>query len=247
MMAGWDAATGLLPLLLAYARIQACVLAMPGFGEAFLTARVKVGLAAALTPMFAVPVAATMPDAGALALLVGAELLTGLLLGIAVRLLALSLDIAATALAQSASLAQIMGISPDMPPHPIGNLVHLAGLAVLMAMGLPVLLCRLLADSFALRGLGGAWPRAEEAWRAIPPLVADSFALAMLLAAPFILGGFLFQALSGVVARVMPALPVVFLAAPAAILLALVALALLTPGILALWADHVLSAGPGTP
>ena len=35
------------------------------------------------------------------------------------------------------------------------------------------------------------------------------FMLAMLLAAPFILGGFLFQLLSGMISKAMPALPVV--------------------------------------
>ena len=69
----------------------------------------------------------------------------------------------------------------------------------------------------------------------------QGFTLALLIASPFVLGGLLFQLLSGVVSRVMPAMPVVFVAAPAAILLALVALALLTPGLLAIWADAVLS------
>ena len=65
--------------------------------------------------------------------------------------------------------------------------------------------------------------------------------LAMLLAAPFILGGFLFQVLSGMVSKVMPALPVMFIAAPGAILMALLALVLLTPSILWVWADAVLA------
>ena len=65
--------------------------------------------------------------------------------------------------------------------------------------------------------------------------------LAMLLAAPFILGGLLFQVLSGMVSKVMPALPVMFIAAPGAILMALLALVLLTPSILWVWADAVLA------
>ena len=48
-----------------------------------------------------------------------------------VRVVAMALDIGSTALAQSASLSALLGMSEDMPPHPIGNLMHLAGLAVL--------------------------------------------------------------------------------------------------------------------
>lgn len=226
----------LLGLALAYARIQACLLTLPGFGERLLTARVKVAVAMALTPLFAQP--AAVPD-GLPIVAVAAEMATGAMLGLFVRLLAFALDIAATALAQSASLSQILGISEDMPPHPIGNLLHLAGLATLFALGLPVMVCRLLADSFRLRP-PGAWPQAGDVVGMIVPLLADSFALAMVLASPFILGGLLFQLLSGVVARVMPALPIVFLLAPAAILVALIALAIVTPSVLGLWADHVL-------
>lgn len=42
----------------------------------------------------------------------------------------------------------------------------------------------------------------------------------------------------------MPAMPIVFVAAPAAILLALAALALLVPGLLGIWARDVLSLQP---
>ena len=42
------------------------------------------------------------------------------------------------------------------------------------------------------------------------------------------------------ISKVMPALPVVFIAAPGAILLALVGPALLVPSILSIWADAVL-------
>ena len=83
--------------------------------------------------------------------------------------------------------------------------------------------------------------RDPAAVEAVHAAFAESFGLALLLAAPFILGGFLFQALSGVINRVMPSLPVAFIGAPAAILLALAALALFVPMIVSLWADSVLN------
>lgn len=233
-------ATGLLPLILAYARIQACILAMPATGEGFLPGRVRIALAMSLTPLLASPSAAPLPAPLALAGLVAAEIASGLVLGWSVRLMAMALDMAATALAQAASLSQIMGVSPDMPPHPIGGVLHLAGLAVLMAMGLPQHLCRLLADSFALVP-PGTLPQAGAVHDRLLPLVGDSFVLALVLASPFVLGGFLFQALSGIVARVMPALPISLITAPAAILATLAALAILTPQILETWALQVLA------
>lgn len=116
--------------------------------------------------------------------------------------------------------------------------MHLAGLALIMALGFPVLVCDLLRESFVLRPLG-AWPDIAALLPAAIDLTQRGFVLAMLLAAPFILGGFLFQLLSGMISKAMPALPVVFIGAPGAILLAMLGLAVLTPSILSIWADAV--------
>lgn len=230
----------LLSLLPIYARVQGFLFALPGTGERMLPIRVRVALGLALTPLFAAIAAPVPADPTRVAVAVGAEVVTGTVMGLMVRLLAMALDIASTVLAQSASLSAMLGVSEDMPPHPMGNLMHLAGLAVLMAMGLPVVICRLLGDSFALKP-PGALPQIAALWPAVGSLVVHAFVLALLLASPFILGGLLFQALSGVVARVMPAMPVVFVAAPAAVLLALAAMALIVPGLLAIWASDLLS------
>lgn len=229
-------------MVLVYLRVQACILALPGLGERVLTGRVKVALAMAMTPLLAQLVPAALPPPGLLSLAGQAfgETVLGLAIGLLLRLLALALDIATTAIAATASLSQIMGIQNEAAPHPVGNMMHLAGLALLMVLGLPIMLARLMADSLQLWP-PASLPDAEFLAGNILRMVRDSFWLAMVLAAPFTIGGFLFQALSGVVNRVMPALPVVFIGAPASIFLALSGLAILAPLLLAIWADRVLS------
>lgn len=228
-------------LVLVYLRVQSCILILPGLGERVLPVRVRVGVAMAISPLLAGLVAPIPAPATALAMIgqVGAAMVAGLAAGGLLRLLAMALDVATTAIAATASLSQIIGVQNEAAPHPIGNLIHLGGMAVLMAMGLPVMLVQLIADSFAVWPAAG-WPEIDRLAPAAIRIVADSFVLAMLLAAPFTLGGFLFQALSGVINRVMPALPVVFIGSPASILLALAALALLSPMLIGLWADAVL-------
>ncbi len=231
----------LVALLLTYCRIQACMLALPGFSMRGLPVRVRVAIAMALTPLLAEHAqlrneTQTMLHLG---MLCAAEVVTGLVLGGLVRLFALAIDIAASAIAATASLSQLIGVTNEYAPHPIGNLMHLAGIALLMAMGFPLLVCELLRESLILRPVGD-WPQIAELLPVVLGLLQRSFVLAMLLAAPFILGGFLFQLLSGMVSKVMPALPVMFIAAPGAILLALLALVLLTPSLLSVWAEAVL-------
>lgn len=225
--------------LLVYCRVQMCLFAMPGLGDRLLTVRVRVLLAVALTPLLAVPNPAEIATVWTLALLALAEAVTGLVLGLIVRLAAFALDIAATTIATTASLSQIMGVTNDAAPHPIGNLMHLAGLALLMALGFPVLVSDLLGQSFAVRPVGG-FPDISTLMPEAVRIVRDSFVLAMVLSAPFILGGILFQLLSGVVSKVMPSLPIVFMGAPLAIIMALVALAILMPAILNIWAESVM-------
>lgn len=230
-----------LPMLLVYGRIQGFLLSLPGTGERLLPMRVRVAIGMAVTPLFANVRLPPLPETPTqLSVLMGAELLTGLTMGLMVRMIAMALDIASTALAQSSSLSAMLGLSEDMPPHPMGNLMHLAGLAVLMALGMPVLICEILADSFVAKPVG-VWPDIAQLWPSFIGVVVHSFLLAMLLASPFILGGLLFQMLSGIVAKVMPAMPVVFVAAPAAVLLAMAAMVLLVPSILAIWANDLLS------
>ena len=235
---------GLVPLLLVYARIQACLMTMPAIGERVLPVRVRVAAAVALVPLYATAAPPLpLPGLVALAVLMAVEILSGLVLGLMVRMVAMALDVATTAIAQSASLAAMLGVSDEMAPHPIGNLLHMAGMALLMVLGLPLFICQVLTDSFALKP-AGLWPDITIIWPEFWRLVVHSLTLSMLIASPFILGGLLFQMLSGVVARVMPAMPIVFVAAPAAILLALVALAFLAPGLLSIWARDVLSLQP---
>lgn len=228
-------------LVLIYARVQACILVLPGLGERILPARLRIALALAITPLLAELVPPRPVPVAPLAILseLGAEMLLGFVTGGLLRLLALSLAIATTAIAATASLSQIIGVQNDASPHPIGNLMHLAGVAVLMVLGLPVMVVQLLADSLHLWP-PTALPDAEFIASNGIRMVADSFWLAMMLAAPFTLGGVLFQALSGVISRVMPALPVVFIGAPGSILLALAGLAVLAPLLISLWADQVL-------
>ena len=229
-------------LVLVYLRVQACVLVLPGLGERVIPARVKVTVAMAISPLLATSLAGGTIPTQPVAMLaqIAGEVLIGAATGLMLRLLAFALDIATSAIAATASLSQIVGVQNESSPHPIGNLLHLGGLAVLMALGLPIMLVQLMADSFALWP-PASWPDISRLMPATVSILSQSFVLAMMLAAPFTLGGFMFQALSGVINRVMPSLPVVFIGSPASIMLALGGLALLAPMLVGLWADAVLT------
>lgn len=223
-----------------YCRVQAILIAIPAFGDRALSVRVRVLLAVALVPLFSFNIDYLPLSLQGMAVAMIGELVIGLIIGLMVRVLVYALDIAASAIATTASLSQLVGVANEFSPHPIGNLLHLAGLALLMSLGFPLLVCDLIRESLLIKPVG-EWPDIEGLMQPVVGLISRGFFLAMLMASPFILGGFLFQALSGVISKVMPALPIVFVGAPAAILLALIALAILTPAILSVWADAIMS------
>lgn len=235
-----SAGESLAALVPVHLRLLGFFLTLPALGERILTPRIKVSLALLLTPLVhdALPAAEGAIALGALL----ANLVIGLACGMLVRLLALALDMATAAIAATASLSQILGAVNEASPHPIGNHLHLAGLALLMALGFPLLATDLVLRSFELWPVNG-WPSVRDLSEHAAYVVSGSFQLAMLMAAPFILGGFLYQALAGVVSKTMPQLPIALIGAPASILLALVALAVLSPLILQSWAAAVFDFG----
>lgn len=242
----WDQLTSLLPglewtVVLVYLRVQACVLILPGLGERFFPARVRIALAMAVTPLLSGGLADVPIPQGQFDMLAqgASEMAIGFATGGLLRLLAWSIDIASTAIAMTTSLSQIVGIPNDSAPHPLGNILHMGGLAVLMAMGFPIMIMELIADGLILWPPGGPPEITVLAENAIR-VMGDSFILAMLMAAPFTLGAFLFQALSGVINRNMPALPMVFITAPGTILLAIIAAVVLAPLLIEVWANAVL-------
>ena len=232
---------------LAYLRVQTCLLMMPGWGERFVPARLRVALAIAVTPLAAemagpAPVPEQALDAegvSILAFLALIEALIGFVQGLLVRFMALTLGMAASAIAAVTSLSQLVGGPSEAAPHPIGNLLDLAGIALLMALGYPLFFADYIAAGYQMLPTGRL-PDAALLGFAGVAAVSRAFGLAMTLASPFILGGLLYQCLQGIVSRVMPTLPVVFIGAPAALLLALIGIALLAIPILAVWSGMML-------
>src|SRR5690606_21980888 len=124
------AQTGLTGFILVFARVAGVVALLPGFGEQLIPARVRLGVAIAFTmvvwPLLA-PGLASPDPARPMLLMLMIESSIGLLLGLAIRLMVLALQLAGSIAAQSTALAQMFGagVTPDPMPA-IGNILMLA-------------------------------------------------------------------------------------------------------------------------
>jgi flagellar biosynthetic protein FliR len=208
--------------VLVFARVGTLVMLMPGIGERFIFSRARLSLAFFIALML-VPVArpslsvpADMP--GLVALLVG-EILIGLVIGVCARLVMAALQTAGTIIAQTMGLGFAMTVDPTagLQNPAIGNLLTMLGITLILTSDLHHLAIAAIHESYRVLPPGGI-PNLTDIMMLAVRATAQGFALAVQIAAPFIVFGLLFNLGLGVLARMMPQLQVFFLAVPASIL-----------------------------
>ncbi|UPH72405.1 flagellar biosynthetic protein FliR [Abyssibius alkaniclasticus] len=229
--------------VLVFMRIGAFVALLPGFGEQTIPMRLRLAAILAFTliswPLVAPNLPTDLPPFPALAVLMLIELAIGALMGIAVRLLVMALQIAGAIAAQTTAVSQMAGVAVTPEPMPaIGNALVLAGLALALAAGLPAQAVRAIAESYAVFP-AGVLPVAGDVAQWGVARVADAFALGLTLAAPFVIAAFGYNLALGFLNRAMPALMVAFVGAPAITAGALLLLMLAAPLILNVWHDRL--------
>ena len=237
----WEA-LGLLPaaVALAFFRISGLMLLVPALGERMIPARVRLAASFALTVAVAPLLPPAIVPAEITPALILVEAAIGAALGAVLRFMAQALQIAGTVAAQATSLAQLFGAPQQDAGSAIGQVLHLAGLALLMATGLHLLLIDLLVRSWEVFPPGLVLPGADVAEWGLAR-VGAAFALALGLAAPFVIAAVLYNLALGVINKAMPQLMVALVGAPAITFVSLALTAATAGLILTVWRDRVLA------
>ena len=207
--------------LLTFARVGTLVMLLPGIGEQMISPRVRLAFALALTLVLFPMTRPLLPSVGGpavIALLIG-EVVVGLMLGLATRMVVGALQTAGAIVAQQLGLAFAMSVDPAMGGQQaaIGNFLTLLGLTLIFATDLHHLAIAAIRDSYDLLPPQGL-PATADGVILATTAVARGFTLAVQISAPFIAFAVLFNLGLGVLARLMPQMQVFFLAMPATIL-----------------------------
>jgi flagellar biosynthetic protein FliR len=233
---------GLAGFVLVFARISGVMMLLPGFGEQVIPMRVRLGVTIAFSlvvwPMLAPGLASPAPERPFLAML-AIEITIGLMLGLAIRLMVIALQLAGSIAAQSTALAQMFGggVTPDPMPA-IGNVLMLAGVTLAVASGLHVEAAVAMARSYEILPMGLPVPASDvAAWGTAR--VAQAFALGFSLAAPFVIAAFAYNLALGAINRAMPQLMVAFIGAPAITAGGLLILMIAAPVLLHFWGHRL--------
>jgi flagellar biosynthetic protein FliR len=221
-------------------RCGAAVMLLPGFGEEEPPVMLRVGIAGALAVLLVPVVAPVLPKLPAgfinLAGMVAVELLAGGVLGWLARLVALALP------AAGQIISLMTGLSSVLQPDPIfgaqsaalGRLFGLLAPVLVLATGLYALPLGALAGSYAVLPAGAAVASADMAEVAVRS-VSASFALALRLAAPFVLVSTIWHVGLGLMARLVPQIQIYFAALPGQVLGGLLLLAVLAGPLIHYW------------
>lgn len=241
---------GLMPLLsgpfwlaaLVFLRVSALVSLLPAVGEQTVPVRVKLGVAIMFTlivaPTVAPPVLPPqLPDFLWFAL---TETLLGLALGLSLRLFVLALQTTGSMAAQSMSLAQILGGAAVEPIPAMGYVLVLGGLTLATISGLHVEAARFVILSYEFFPIGQLPDVAMIADWGVGR-TGEAFALAFMLAAPFVIASVVYNLALGVINRAMPQLMVAFVGAPVITWGGLFLLFAGAPILLSVWSDAFLS------
>ena len=210
--------------LLILARISGVVMLMPGFGELNIPAWVKVAFSVAVSAVLFPLVKPVLPvfprgPAGLVALAAN-EAVIGLLIGALTRLLLTALHVGGTVIAFQTGLAAAQGFDATQQSQSamFATFMTLLGVNLIFASNLHYLLVQAMADSYAIFSPGKI-PALGQLSELSIAVVRHSFETGVKLAAPFLVFGIVFNVGLGLIARLMPALQVFFIAVPAQILL----------------------------
>jgi flagellar biosynthetic protein FliR len=228
--------------VLAFARLGAAVMILPGLGEEEVPANIRIGLGLALVLVLLPVVAPGMPEAPDSAAeavrLVLLEVLVGLWLGGLARLIVMAMAVAGQ------MIALLLGLAQAMVPDPAlgglgtapGRLLSLAAVVVVLSSGLYAIPLRALVESYALLPVGDPFPAGPGA-EAFAAAAAESLALSLRLSAPFVVAAIIINVALGLLARIAPQVQVYFVAIPGQVLLGLALLAAVMPPLLGAFAE----------
>jgi len=195
---------------------------MPGVGETYVPAQVRLGIAFALSLLISMTVAPQLPfmsGFNAVAYMMVSEVVAGLIFGGAMRMFLAAPQIAGQLTSQLTSLSNIFASGAQLMEASsiLGAWFVVGAILFTFVSGLHYLMIDALAFSYNVIPLGG-FPNMGDAAQSLVKIFAGVFALGIQMAAPFILLSIIFNLGVGLINKMLMSLPLYFVAMPVSIL-----------------------------
>lgn len=242
----WLPATAFLFMLI-FARVGSILMLLPALGEQSIPAQLRLTFALAfafvLLPLLSTMLPKLPTDLGSIGVLLLHEIAVGLILGGITRLIVMATQVAGAIIAFQTGLSMAQGADPSqtgIQGAVIGNFLSMLGITMIFATNLHHLALSAIVGSY--RAISPTDPLMfSDALQMALKTTAEAFVIGTQMAAPFIVFGLVFNIGLGILARLMPALQVYFLATSANIWLGLMLFGALLAMMMGWYLTHVQS------
>lgn len=215
------ASTAALAVFLIFCRVGGCLMLMPGIGGRLVPMNVRLLLALAVSfafvPMLFAGVEDKVRDATPVTLvsIIGAEMMTGAIIGLLARIYVDALQSLASFIAQAIGLATSpsMSVEDDEPLPAVAVIFGLTAVALIFMADQHHEIVRSLVDSYARIPAGGLFG-ARPALADLVDQLTAAYLLALRIASPFILYSIIVNLAVGIINKFTPQIPVYFIATP---------------------------------
>jgi flagellar biosynthetic protein FliR len=214
---------------LVFSRVGTAIALMPGFGEAYVSMRIRLLLALLITLVMAPMLKPLLPAIPAtpvgLVVLLGQEITIGIFIGTVTRLTLNALQTAGAVIGMQTSLSAAYAFDPSTAQQGalLASFLGALAMVIIFVADFHHIMLRGVADSYTLFPPGDLMPIGDFA-QVLVQLVSSSFLLGIRISAPFLVFGLVFFLGLGLLARLMPQMQVFFVSQPLQILLGLLIL-----------------------
>ncbi len=230
-------------VLMTFARVGAAFAFMPVFGSTMVPTRVRLLLAlwvaVVISPLTSPLIPQQPADAPTLFLYLAFEITIGLFFGMFGQILMGAIQTAGSIIAYSSSMANAFVNDPvaGQQGAVMGRLLSQVALVLIFATGLDHLMIQGMFETYTLFPPGGKLPVGDMS-AFVSHAINDSFTIAMKMSAPFLVVSVVLQAALGMLNKLMPQLPVFFVAMPVQILVAFFLFLIVMPSMMMVFTGY---------
>ncbi|HYC02423.1 MAG TPA: flagellar biosynthetic protein FliR [Azospirillaceae bacterium] len=209
----------LFAFLLVFTRVGAAFLVLPGVGETFVSARIRL-LLALTTALVVTPVArpllpAQPTEPALLTLLITAEVMVGIFIGTIARTMLAAMETAGSIISNAVGLSAAQSFNPAMaaPGNAVSALLGIVAILLIFAADLHHLMIMAVVGSYDVFRPGMQLPVGDFSQH-LTRVFSESFLVGLQLSAPFVVIGLVFNLGLGLVARLVPQIQIFFIGIP---------------------------------
>ncbi|MCK5576555.1 MAG: flagellar type III secretion system protein FliR [Sphingomonadales bacterium] len=204
---------------LVFTRMGAIMMLLPAIGEVIVSSRIRLLLGLSISFLIYSVVGSALPSMPAspldLGVLLFIEIFIGLMIGGAMRLVMTALHVTGTIISFQTGLAAAQHFDPAQGTQGalLSSVFSIAGVTLIFVTDMHHLLIGAMRYSYEWLPVGQGLQTATFA-ELVVGFVAGAFMLGVQLSAPFLVYGMVYNIGLGIVARLMPQLPVFFIGMP---------------------------------